>query len=148
MKSFTSTRLFSSAALLLLLLAACSSTDIAGQRPVTAEYCDNFLVYDMCARDTNRDGIVDVVYFTDTDEVFMYREGMEGRFPRSLEVHECAQMMDEDLVATTSRLFYIDDETSYLEKQDIRGSMMIKYIAYMPRVSACNMRNEQQEAAS
>lgn len=131
-----------------LLLASCSSSYIAGVQPATSEYCDNFMVYDMCARDTNRDGVVDVVYFTDTDEVFMYREGMEGRFPRNLEVHQCAQAMDEELVATTSRLFYIDDETSFLEKQDIKGSMMIKYIAYMPRVSACNMRAEQQEAAS
>jgi len=131
-----------------LLLASCSSSYIAGVRPVSSEYCDNFLVYDMCARDTNRDGVVDVVYFTDTDEVFMYREGMEGRFPRNLEVHQCAQAMDEDLVATTSRLFFIDEETSFLEKQDIRGSMMIKYIAYMPRVSSCNMQAEQQRAAS
>ena len=112
-----------------LWLVACSSSQIVGERPVTYEYCDNFLVYDMCARDTNRDGVVDVVYFMDSEEVFMYRQGMEGRFPRNLGVHQCAQAMDEDLVATTSRLFYIDDETSFLEKQDIRGSMMIKYIA-------------------
>jgi len=142
-------RLSSSLVLLIpLLLASCSSSDIAGVRPATSEYCDNFLVYDMCARDTNRDGVVDVVYFTDTDEVFMYREGMEGLFPRNLEVHQCAQAMDEDLVATTSRLFFINDETSFLEKQDIKGSMMIKYISYMPRVSACNMQAEQQDATS
>lgn len=133
---------------LMSLLAACSSFDIAGLRPVSTEYCDNFMIYDMCARDTNRDGKVDYVYFTDSNEVFMYREGLEGRSPRDLSIHRCAQMMDEDLVATTSRLFYIDDETSYLERQDIRGSMMIKYIAYMPRVSACNMRaDEDQQAA-
>ena len=130
---------------LFLGLVSCANTDVNGRRQVSTEYCDNFLVYDMCARDTNRDGLVDVVYFTDTDEVFMYREGMEDRFPRSLNVHRCAQMMDEDLVATTSRLFYIDEETSYLEKQDIRGSMMIKYIAYMPRVSSCNMQAQEQE---
>ncbi len=133
---------------LLLALSACSSSDFVGLRPVTSEYCDNFLVYDMCARDTNRDGVVDVVYFTDTDEVFMYREGMQGRFPRNLEVHQCAQQMDDDLVATTSRLFFIDEETSFLEKQDIRGAMMIKYIAYMPRVSACNMQAAQDESAT
>ena len=52
------------------LLAACGSL-VSGVRPLNAEYCDNFLIYDMCARDTNRDGIVEVVYFTDTREVFM-----------------------------------------------------------------------------
>lgn len=128
----------------LLALASCANVDSAGRRQVTTEYCDNFLIYDMCARDTNRDGVVEVVYFSDTDEVFMYREGMQNHFPRSLNVHRCAQMMDEDLVATTSRLFYISEETSYLEKQDIRGSMMIKYIAYMPRVTSCNLQAEQE----
>ncbi len=129
--------------LLSLLLVACGNLDTAGLRPVTSNYCDNFLIYDMCARDSNRDGVVDYVYFTDSNEIFMYREGADRRFPADLLVHECAQMMDEDLVATTSRLFYIDEETGYLEKQDIRGSMMIKYIAYMPDVTACNMSNEQ-----
>lgn len=142
---------YKSTILLLVLsgLAACSSTDFEGQRPVSAQYCDNFMIYDMCARDINRDGEVDFVYFTDTNEVFMYRQGLR-RFPQDLDRHRCAQEMDPDLIATTSRLFYIDGDTSFLEKQDIRGAMMIKYIAYMPRVSACTLRAEpeQQTAGS
>lgn len=141
MNPFKSAILFS---LILCGLAACGSTAIDGQRPVSAQYCDNFMIYDMCARDTNRDGEVDYVYFTDTNEVFMYRQGLR-RMPRDLGRHRCALEMDPELVATTSRLFYIDDDTSFLEKQDIRGSMMIKYIAYMPRVTACNMRAEQDQ---
>lgn len=133
--------------LLGMVLASCAGSDINGQRPVSANYCDRFMIYDMCARDTNRDGIVDFVYFEDTSEVFMFREGMDGRLPRSLGRHRCAMEMDEDLVSTTSRLFYIDEQTPFLEKQDIRGSMMIKYIAYMPRVSACNMRADQAAEA-
>ena len=57
-------------------------------------------------------------------------------------------MMDEDLVTTTSRLFFINEETSLLEKNDIRGAMLIKYIAYMPDVTACNRRFEEAERAS
>jgi len=131
------------ALVLAMVLLSCSSSSFDGERPVSANYCDKFMIYDMCARDTNRDGVVDFVYFEDTSEVFMYRGGMGGRIPGNLGRHQCAMEMDEDLVATTSRLFYIDDQTTFLEKQDIRGSMMIKYIAYMPRVTACNMRAEQ-----
>lgn len=130
-----------------LLLSACGSFSIDGLRPVNALYCDNFLIYDMCARDTNRDGVVDFVYFSDTREVFMYRSDWEGEFPDQHGTHRCAMAMDEDLVVTTSRLFYIDEDTTYLEKQDIRGAMMIKYIAYMPEVSACNMRAEKEQSA-
>lgn len=140
-------RLVITAFLLVFILASCAGSRSDGQGPLSAHYCDKFMIYDMCARDSNRDGVVDFVYFEDTREVFMYREGLGGRIPGNLGRHRCAMAMDEDLVATTSRLFYIDDETPFLEKQDIRGSMMIKYIAYMPRVSSCNMRAEQEAEA-
>ena len=54
--------------------------------------------------------------------------------------------MDEELIATTSRVFYVNEETTYLERQDIRGAMMLKYISYMPRVVTCNLQNAQAES--
>ena len=130
---------------LFLLLTSCSSLP-DGARPVNAEYCDNFLIYDMCARDVNRDGVVDVVYFTDTKEVFMYHPDREGNLPNDLGVHRCVMPMDEDIVATTNRVFYVDESTPFLEKQDIKGAMMVKYVANLPEVTACNLRAEQAEA--
>lgn len=121
-------------------LNACSFSTFG---PVSNVYCDNFLVYDMCAQDLNGDGVVEYVYFADSLEVFMYREGGIENLPAPHGIHRCAQQMDEDLVATTSRVFTVTDDTSYLEKQDIRGAMMLKYITYMPRVTACNLRAEQ-----
>lgn len=129
----------------LLLLASCSSLP-EGARPVNAQYCDNFLIYDMCARDINRDGVVDVVYFTDTKEVFMYHPDREGNFPSDLGVHRCVMPMDEEIVATTNRVFYVDESTPFLEKQDIKGAMMVKYVANLPEVTACNLRADQAEA--
>ena len=134
------------ALLFLSLVVACSSIP-EGARPVSAEYCDNFLIYDMCARDLSRNGVVDLVYFTDTLEVFMFRPGAEDNIPNDLGVHRCVRPMDEELVATTSRLFYIDEETTYLERQDIRGAMLLKYMTYMPEVTACNLRHDRAENA-
>lgn len=127
------------------LLAACGSL-VGSLRPLNAEYCDKFLIYDMCARDTNRDGVVEVVYFTDTREVFMYHPESEGNYPSDLGLHRCAMPMDEEVVATTNRVFYVDDSTTFLEKQDIKGAMMLKYVAFMPEVTACNLRAEQGAA--
>ena len=127
------------------LLAACGSL-VGSLRPLNAEYCDNFLIYDMCARDTNRDGVVEVVYFTDTREVFMYHPESEGNYPSDLGLHRRAMPMDEEVVATTNRVFYVDDSTTFLEKQDIKGAMMLKYVAFMPEVTACNLRAEQEVA--
>ena len=127
-----------------LFLAACGSLP-EGVQPANSEYCDNFLVYDMCARDMSGNGIVDVVYFMDTEQVFMFHPSTENDLPNDLGVHRCAMAMDDELIATTSRLFFIDEETGFLEKQDIRGAMLLKYMAYLPEVSACNMRADRAE---
>lgn len=127
------------------LLAGCVSSNPAG-RPVNSLYCDNFLIYEMCARDTNRDGVVDFTYFQGSKEIFMYRDRLPRRIPAGLGVHRCVRQMDESLVTTTSRVFYVDESTSLLEKTDIRGQMMIKYIAAMPEVTACNLRAEEAAA--
>ncbi len=131
--------------LLVSLLPACSLT-VDGNAPVNSVYCDNFMIYDMCAQDLNNDGIVEFVYFADTRDVFMYRDGVLDQIPSRHNMHRCAQQMDDDLVATTSRVFYVGDDTPYLEKQDIRGAMMIKYISFMPQVTACNLRADQASA--
>jgi hypothetical protein len=125
-----------------LLLAGCSGTNLAN-RPANNLYCDNFVLYEMCARDSNRDGIVDYTYFQESKEIFMYRDRLPRRIPAGFGVHRCAMPMEEDLIATTSRVFYIDDSSSLLEKTDIRGAMMLKYMTKLPEVTACNMRAEQ-----
>jgi len=126
----------------LLMLTACG-LGTAGVRPTTSLYCDNFLVYRMCARDMDSDGVVEFVYFEASEEVFMWREGARDDIPADMKLHQCAEVMDPELVATTNRVFFVDDETSYLERQDIRGGMMIRYITKLPRVAACNMRANQ-----
>ena len=125
-----------------LLLAGCSTAYLAN-RPANDLYCDNFVLYEMCARDSNRDGIVDYTYFQESKEIFMYRDRLPRRIPVGFGVHRCAMPMEEDLIATTSRVFYIDDSSSLLEKTDIRGAMMLKYMTKLPEVTACNMRADQ-----
>ena len=53
--------------------------------------------------------------------------------------------MNESLVATTNQVFGVTYDFSYLEKQDIRGAMMIKYLAYLTENTACNLQAEQAE---
>lgn len=121
----------------LFLLAGCaSSLDMSS--PVSDFYCDNFLVYEMCAQDLNKDGEVELVFFTDTNEVFLYRGGTEPVLSGALSMHRCAQPMNEDIIRNTSRLFYISDETTYLERSDIRGSLMMSYVSFLPRLAGCS----------
>lgn len=126
----------------LVLLASCQTIP-RGERPTNDLYCDNFMVYGMCARDMNGDGVVEFVYFEKSKQAFMYRPDAEKLLPKDLEMHPCATPMDEDVVKTTSRVFFVDDETTLLEKTDIRGSLMLKYMAALPEITACNLRREQ-----
>ena len=119
------------------LLSCASSGETRALMPVSDLYCDNFLIYEICAQDMNRDGIVELVYFSDTNEVFLYREGTESQVPDALTMHNCVQMMDDDIVNNASQLFYISDQTPYIERLDIKGALMFSYMGYMPRVSRC-----------
>jgi hypothetical protein len=120
----------------LFLLAGCSSS-LNRNMPVSDFYCDNFLIYDMCAQDLDQDGRVELVYFTDTNEVFLYRDGSEDSLPQGLSMHRCAQPMNDDIIHHTSRLFYLSDETSYLERSDIRSSLMMNYVVFLPSIALC-----------
>lgn len=119
------------------VLTACGSGS-AMRQPVSAFYCDSFLIYDMCAQDLDRDGEVELVYFADTNEVFLYRDESDAELPLQLTMHRCALPMNEEIIQSTSRLFLISDETSLLERSDIRGSLMLSYVSYLPRVAACH----------
>jgi hypothetical protein len=130
--------------LLLGLLSSCQYS-LDGRSLTNNLYCDNFLLYKMCASDPNRDGVVDFVYFEKTDAVFMYTDAGLARKPDELPMHRCAEKMEDDLVAITSRLFYVDDTTPVLEKSDIRGAMTIRYMAKLPEITACNLRADQAE---
>ena len=126
------------------LLGACQYS-LDGRGLTNNLYCDNFLLYKMCTSDPNRDGVVDFVYFEETDAVFMYTDKGIARKPDEQPMHRCAEEMEEDLVEITSRLFYVDDSTTALEKTDIKGAMTMRYLAKLPEITACNMRAEQAE---
>ncbi|MFT4863238.1 MAG: hypothetical protein ACI95C_002468 [Pseudohongiellaceae bacterium] len=143
MKFSILTKIFPSLAIA-LVLGACQYS-VEGRGLTNNLYCDNFLLYKMCASDPNRDGVVDYVYFESSEAVFMYTDNGLSQKPDEQPMHRCAEVMEDDLVEVTSRLFYVDDDTPTLEKTDIRGAMTIRYLAKLPEIAACNMRAEQAE---
>ena len=103
-----------------LLVASCVSYP-SGEKPTNSLYCDNFMVYEMCVTDLNGDGEIEFVYFEGSQQAFMFRPGALRRLPKSLSMHRCAAEMDEEMVRTTSRMFYIDESTT-LRRSPIRGA--------------------------
>jgi hypothetical protein len=100
------------------------------------------MIYEMCVTDLNSDGVIEFVYFEGSRQAFMYRPGTLRRLPKTLTLHPCATEMDDEMVRITSRMFYIDESTTLLEKTDIRGSLMLRYMAALPEITACNLRRE------
>ena len=70
------------------LLQACSSTP--GASPVASKskvVCDSYIIMDMCVEDLVGDGTVDMVYFSDTDEIFMYQQGRQDQVAVVMPLH-------------------------------------------------------------
>ena len=79
-----------------LLLAACSSApQNAGSQtpqPLSQQFCDSYFIYNMCARDVDADGEVDLMYFTDTNEIFMLWPDTDIEPIEELSAHRCMQV--------------------------------------------------------
>lgn len=100
-------------------------------------YCDRYLAYDMCVRDLDGNGEVDVMYFADTREVFMLTEAYRRRDIQDLTLHRCVQVMDDRVTQASSALLAIDDNTPSLQRAQVKSRLMLNYARYYPRIDRC-----------
>ena len=107
--------------------------------------CDNYIVLSMCVEDVTGDNTVDIVYFTDTNEVFMYQEGRRDVVPEHMAFHRCAVALDEGMQTTTNRILKRDD-LSFTEELDITRLLIANYAAAKPTIDACNAKFEHSVA--
>ena len=123
----------------LLNTAGCSLFQTSEPVTVTRElYCDSYFIYDMCALDFDRDGATDVLYFEDTNEVFMHGADSSPQMLAAYDMHPCVQVMDESMQEATDRLLTISKRTTYGNKLAIRRSLLVNYSRYAGRVGACH----------
>lgn len=98
--------------------------------------CDSYIVLDMCVQDVVGDEQVDMIYFTDTKEIFMYREGMKERVGELMSFHRCAVPLSADMQATTNRILDRED-LSFTEELGITKNLLANYLAARPTIEAC-----------
>ncbi len=120
------------------ILPGCAITpDKMTQQAKGVTVCDSYLVLSMCVQDLDGDDTVDIVYFTDTAEVFMYQEGKQGLVGELMAFHRCAVPLDEGMQATTDRI--LDRaELSLVEEVTITKELISNYAAAKPTIDACN----------
>ena len=132
-----------------LLLAGCASDPVVEQEPEVGKIvCDSYIILDMCVRDLTGDGQVDMIYFTDTNEIFMYREGMMDVVGQVMSFHQCAVPLSEGMQDTTNRII-IDGQT-FTARLGIKRELLANYMRSKSEIDACNAsfameRGETQE---
>ena len=125
-----------------LVLAACAQTpSIAPQQVVGKTVCDTYLIQSMCVQDLQGDGVVDLIYFTDTEEIFMYRSGKRDLVAEVMPFHRCAVPLDAGMQTTTNRILNRED-LSLTEELSITMELITNYLAAKPSIDACNARFE------
>ncbi len=127
--------------LLLSLQAGCTSTTrpaVAGDKVLGDLYCDSYFIYKMCAKDLDSSGEVDVIYFQDTSEVFMVNPVVDESVLASMPMHECVQVMDDEILAASSALLTINESTGILTKTRIKSRLILSYASIMADVNKCH----------
>ena len=95
----------------------------------------------MCVQDLQGDGVVDLIYFTDTKEIFMYQNGKRDLVAEAMPFHRCAVPLDAGMQATTNRILNREN-LSVTEELSITMELITNYLAAKPSIDACNARFE------
>jgi hypothetical protein len=151
-------RLVTSALLLFVLLqAGCSSVsqqpEMEGNSLLSVvsewedKYCDSFMAYDMCAVDISHSGDVDMIYFEDTNEVFMVNPASDDTLWSALPLHECVQSMDGNMQSASNDLLTITDDTGMLTKTKMKARLMLSYSKYMNEIRRCKSTDNMELVA-
>lgn len=126
------------------LLAGCTVNPPT--RVVGKAVCDTYIILSMCVEDIDLDGTVDMVYFTDTLEAFMYQQGKQAIVQQVMPFHRCAVPLNAGMQATTNRILNRANLT-LSEELDITRKLLASYRAAKPEIDACNAQFEDSEPA-
>jgi hypothetical protein len=108
--------------------------------------CDSYIIFDMCVRDLVGDGTVDMIYFSDTKEIFMYRSGLRDAVAEVMPLHRCAVPLNPGMQATTDRILH-RTSMRLSEELVIAKELITNYAAAKPEIDACHERFEELSAA-
>ena len=132
---------FVCAVLVTVLTGCASNAPTINEEPIGRRVCDSYIILSMCVEDVNGDNTVDIIYFTDTNEVFMYQEGRRDVVPEHMAFHRCAVPLDEGMQTTTNRILNRNN-LSLTEELEITRLLIANYAAAKPTIDACNAKFE------
>lgn len=121
-----------------LFLAGCAAGPTIKEEGSKAKtVCDSYIVLHMCVQDYIGDGVVDMIYFSDTYEIFMYRVGMKDIVADAMPFHQCVVPLSVGMQAISNRILFRED-LSFSEELAIKRDLLFAYLAAKPEIDACN----------
>lgn len=122
----------------ILSLASCTSApEVKPERSAAYLVCDSYIFFNMCVQDLAGDGAVDMIYFSDSNEIFMYREGMRKTVAEVMPLHRCAVPLNEGMQKTTDRILHRKN-MQLKEELTIAKELIVNYAAAKSEIDACN----------
>ena len=129
---------------LTLLLAGCTAGPFIKKEGTKGKtVCDSYIVLHMCVQDYVGDGIVDMIYFSDTDEIFMYRKGMRDIVAPAMPFHQCVVPLSPEMQDISNRILFREN-LSFGEELAIKKDLLFAYLAAKPGIDACNASFEEK----
>lgn len=131
-----------------LVLAGCgSSPAIKPESAAGKIVCDSYIILDMCVRDLVGDGQADMIYFSDTREIFMYRAGMQDQVVSVMPLHRCAVPLDAEMQQINNRILEREN-LSLSQELGIKRQLIANFLAAKPEIDACNARFEDPDVTA
>ena len=123
---------------ILLSLAGCASSPPGEQQSTKGKtVCDSYIVLHMCVQDYVGDGIVDLIYFSDTIEIFMYRESQKEVVANVMPFHQCAVPLPDSMQKISNRILFREN-LSFNDELSIKKDLLFAYLEAKPNIDACN----------
>ena len=123
---------------ILLSLTGCATGPITEPQSTKGKtVCDSYIILHMCVQDIIGDGIVDLIYFSDTNEIFMYREGVKDIVTQVMPFHQCAVPLPDAMQKISNRILFREN-LSFSEELGIKKDLLFAYLEAKSGIDACN----------
>ena len=133
---------------IVLLLAGCATDPVIEPESTKGKtVCDSYIILHMCVQDVVGDGIVDMIYFSDTYEIFMYREGVKDIVAPIMPFHQCAVPLPDSMQKIANRILFREN-LSFSDELGIKKDLLFAYLEAKPGIDACNKSFEAQKSTS
>ena len=102
------------------------------------QLCTNYLIYEMCGKDLNRDTQTDFFYFGDDNQVFLLNESFDpASLPKPFVLHPCVQVMGPKFQEVANDTLSPTVQADPIEATLVKQRLIGHYLRRLSSINAC-----------